>query len=180
MLYSSWLKNANVGSAYSEDGFEKNVASFFGESVRKLIKKGSLATVKGRASIDIVRDVTNIAPILWLADRFALPLKTTEQPHGILTIYETFTIYLSLFLYQSFNIIPENEWRLRDAATRAAEPLRKIFEVHLKTQQGVTERFVDWLAKGSAFEVGPTADRLYHGLRETKLPVSKSVNRIET
>lgn len=158
---------------FTEDGFEKSVSIFFGQSVRNLIKKNSLATVRGRKSIDIVRDVTNIAPILWLAERFALPLKTAEQPRGVLTIYETFTAYLALFFYQNFNLIPADEWKLREAATKAAEPLRKIFEVHLKTQQGITEHLVDWLAKGSAFEVGPRADRLYHDLRDTKLPVSQ-------
>jgi hypothetical protein len=90
----------------------------------------------------------------------------------VLTIYETFTLYQALFYYQNFNFIPADEWKLREAATKAAEPLRKIFGTHLKTQYGVTEHFVDWLAKGSSFEVGPKADRFYHGLRNTKLSVS--------
>ena len=34
---------------------------------------------------------------------------------------------------------------------------------------------VDWLAKGSAFEVGPIADKLYHGLIDTKLPIGDLV-----
>lgn len=168
-------RSANLHKVFFEEGFEKNVTvstnffeivlwhtltwasqlqAFFGTTVQKLIQKNSLATVKGRKSIDIVRDVANIAPILWLAERFALPLKTTEQPRGVLTIYETFTVYMTLFFYQSFNIIPSEEWKLREAAVKAAEPLKKIFETHLKTQQGVAEQFVDWLAKGSAFEVG--------------------------
>lgn len=155
--------------AFFEDGFEDNASLFFSTNVRKLIQKNSLCCVKGRKSIDIVRDVANITPILWLADRFALPLKTTEQPNGLLSIYETFTAYLVLFVYQSFNIIPANEWRLREGAEKAAEPLRKIFGAHLKTQQGLKEGIMDWLAKGSAFEVGPSADRLYHALKDTKL-----------
>ena len=53
--------------------------------------------------------------------------------------------------------------------------LREIFEAHLKTQQGWTEGIVDWLAKGSAFEVGPEADRLYHALNESKLPIGDMV-----
>ncbi|CAI6334735.1 unnamed protein product [Periconia digitata] len=160
---------------FFEKGFEQNASEFFRTNVKSLIAKNSLSFKKGRKSIDIVRDVTNITPILWLADRFALPLKTPEHPRGLITIYEAFTAYLVLFMYQSFNIIPENEFKLREGAMKAAEPLRKIFEAHLKSQQGLKEHLVDWLAKGSAFEVGPTADRLYHALNDSGLPLGEKI-----
>ncbi|PVH95983.1 heme peroxidase, partial [Periconia macrospinosa] len=160
---------------FFEPNFEKNVTDFFNTNVAKLIQKNSLSFKKGRKSIDIVRDVTNITPILWLADRFALPLKTVEHPRGLLTIYDAFKAYLVLFMYQSFNIIPANEWGLREGAMKAAEPLRKIFEAHLKSQQGLKEHIVDWLAKGSAFEVGPNADRIYHALNKTGLPLGDKI-----
>jgi len=160
---------------FFEDGFEANVNQFFSTNVQKLIKKNSLKGGKGRMSIDIVRDVTNITPILWLADRFALPLKTTEQPRGVLSIYEAFTAFLVLFMYQSFNILPQNEWKLREGAMKAAAPLRSIFEAHLKTQTGHLEGLVDWMAKGSAFQVGPHADRIYKALAATKLPIGENV-----
>lgn len=160
---------------FFEDGFEANVTKFFSTNVAKLIKQSSLKYSGTRRSIDIVRDVTNVTPILWLAERFALPLKTKEQPHGVITIPEAFGIYLILFMFQSFNIIPVNEWTLRDAATKAAPILRGIFEAHLKTQSGITEHVVDWLAKGSAFAVNPVADRLYHALLASKLPIGDLV-----
>jgi hypothetical protein len=160
---------------FFENDFEKNCSEFFSTNVRKLIQKNSLVFSSGRRSIDIVRDVTNIAPILWLADRFALPLKTQEQPLGVLSIHDAFTAYLVLFMYQGFNILPANEWKLREGALKAAAPLRKIIEAHLKSQQGFKESVVDWLAKGSAFEVGPQADRLYHALNDSKLPIGDLV-----
>ncbi|KAL3426796.1 linoleate diol synthase [Phlyctema vagabunda] len=156
---------------FFEDGFEANVTQFFQKNVANLIKEHSLKYANHRRSIDIVRDVTNVTPILWLAERFAIPLKTKEHPRGLISIPEAFGIYLVLFMYQSFNIIPANEWKLREGATKAAPVLRKIFEAHLKTQQGVKESVVDWLAKGSAFEVKPEADRLYHALNDSKLPI---------
>jgi cytochrome P450 len=161
---------------FFEEGFEAKVSKFFTTNVAKLIKEHSLKySNSSRRSIDIVRDVTNITPILWLAERFAIPLKTPQHPSGLLSIPEAFTIYLVLFMYQSFNIIPANEWKLREGSLQAAPVLRSIFEAHLKTQQGLTEGIVDWLAKGSAFEVGPEADRLYHALNETKLPIGDLV-----
>jgi hypothetical protein len=160
---------------FFEENFEAHITEFFTNTVRSLIKKNSLKGAKGRMSIDIVRDVTNITPILWLADRFALPLKTKDHPRGLLSIHEAFKAYLVLFMYQSFNIMPANEWKLREGAMQAAAPLRAIFEAHLKTQTGAMERLVDWMAKGSAFEVGPHADRIYHALAKTKLPLGDLV-----
>lgn len=79
-------------------------------------------------------------------------------------------------MYQSFNILPINEWKLREGAGEKAAPmLRKILETHLNTQQGFKESIVDWMAKGSAFEVGPEADRLYHALNNTGLPTGDLV-----
>jgi len=163
--------------AFFENGFEANVTKFFRANVAKLIKDHSIKYSYGsRRSIDIVRDVTNVAPILWLAERFAIPLKTAEQPHGLMSIPELFMAQLVLFMYQGFNVVPGNEWALRDAAANKAAPiLRKIFETHLKTQRGIKEGIVDWMAKGSAFEVGPDADRLYHALNDSKLPIGDLV-----
>ncbi|KAG4444138.1 hypothetical protein IFR05_000367 [Cadophora sp. M221] len=159
-----------------EENFEAKMSQFFKTNVARLIKSCSLKYSNStRRSIDIVRDVTNVTPILWLAERFAIPLKTAKYPHGLVPVPEAFKAYLVLFMYQSFNIIPANEWALRDGGMKAGEALRKIFEAHLKTQQGFKEGIVDWLAKGSAFEVNPEADRLYHALNNTKLPIGDLV-----
>jgi cytochrome P450 len=152
-----------------EDDFQQNVSDFFTTTVRSLIKKNSLQGARGRMSVDIVRDVINIAPILFLADRFALPLKTQERPRGLLTIFETFKVYLALFTHQNFNIIPDQAWKVREGATEAAASLRPIFETHIKTQSGKMEGLVDWMTKGSAFAVGPHADRIYHALSDSGL-----------
>jgi len=157
---------------FFEENFEVNVTKFFRTNVAKLIQQSSLKYANGtRRSVNIVRDVCNVTPILWLAERFAIPLKTAEFPHGLVSIPEAFGAYLILFMYQSFNIIPANEWLLREKAMEASAPLRQIFKTHLMTQKGLQEGLVDWLAKGSTFEVGPDADRIYHALNATKLPI---------
>ncbi|EWC45464.1 hypothetical protein DRE_00863 [Drechslerella stenobrocha 248] len=163
-----------VHKSLVEAGFEANVTSFFSAKVKELIEKNTLSFKKGKKSIDIVRDVINVAPVLWVADRFALPLKTAERPRGVLTPFQAFGAYLSVFFYQNYNLIPANEWALRESAVGSATVLKRIFEAHLKTQKGVTEAVVDWLAKGSAFQVGEHADRLYHALNDSKQSIPDS------
>jgi Cytochrome P450/Animal haem peroxidase len=169
-------RSSMLHKVFFETGFEEHVAKFFGSNVSRLISEHSLKYSNStRRSIDIVRDVTNVVPILWLAERFAIPLKTKERPHGLISIPDLFMSYLVLFMYQSSNILPANEWLLRDGARKAAVGLREIFGAHLKTASGVTSEIVDWLAKGSAFEVSSEAKRLYKELLKSKLPIGDLV-----
>lgn len=164
-------RSAFLHTVFFEEDFEANVSKFFREHVRELIVKSSLSYPDGRKSIDIVRDVTNVTPILWLAEKFAIPLKTQEHPHGLITRAELFDLYLVLFMYQSFNILPHNEWKLRSASMKVAPLLRKILHGHLSTQQGgYKEVFADYLEKGTAYEVKPAADRLFKALAQAGLP----------
>ncbi|KAH8900626.1 linoleate diol synthase [Thozetella sp. PMI_491] len=160
---------------FFEDGFEKHVTTFFRETVAKLIKESSLKYPGQRRSIDIVRNVCNVTPILWLAGRFAIPLKTLQQPRGLVTVPQLFDILLVLFIYQGFNILPANQWNLQELSLKAAPVLRTVFEAHLKTQKGWTGHIVDWLAEGSAFEVKPDAERIYRALNATGLPIGDLV-----
>ncbi|KAK5167984.1 uncharacterized protein LTR77_006551 [Saxophila tyrrhenica] len=163
---------------FFEDGFESNVSQYFRQKVRTLIEESSLSYSypDTRRSIDIVRDVTNVTPILWLAERFAIPLKTQEHSRGILTRAELFELYLVLFMYQSFNILPKNEWAMREGSQKVSPLLRGILEGHLRTQQGgYKEVFTDYVEKGTAYEVGPDADRLYKALAATGLPTGDLV-----
>ncbi|KAK4541311.1 hypothetical protein LTR36_008069 [Oleoguttula mirabilis] len=160
---------------FFEDDFEAHVSTYFQTNVAQLIKKSSLKYPGTRRSVDIVRDVCNVTPIMWLAERFAIPLKTEKTPHGLLSLPQLFDIYLVLFMYQSFNIIPRFEWTLKDGAMTAAPVLRKVFKANLETQQGSQEKIVDWMAKGTAYEVGPDADRIYHAMNQSGLPIGDQI-----
>lgn len=166
---------AILQKAIYDDDFEEKTKKFFTETIQNLVKKSSLQYPYDKHSIDIVRDVTNVAPLLWLASRFAIPIKSMEQPRGLVSTAELLDMYIPIFLYQNFNIMPQNEWALRDQAEKGSQTLREIFEAHLKSQQGWKEGIVDWMAKGSAFEVGPEADRLYHALNDSNLSMEDKV-----
>jgi cytochrome P450 len=171
------LDNTNfLPKVFFTEGLEAKVSKFFRENVGRSIKESSLRYNGSKRSVDIVRDVTNVVPIMWLAQHFAIPLKTLKTPKGLVTLPQLFDMYMVIFMYQNFNILPINEWKLRDGYQKAEPVLRGIFEAHLNTQQGMKETIVDWLAKGSAYEVGPDADRLYHALNDSKLPMRDLVS----
>jgi len=164
-------RSSILHKVFFEEGFESKLSQFFRQKVRALIEDSSLSYPDSRRSIDIVRDVTNVTPILWLAERLAIPLKTQEYSRGLLTRAELFELFLVLFMYQSFNILPKSEWAMRAGSMEVAPLLRGILQGHLSTQHGgYKEVFTDYLEKGTAYEVGPDADRLYKSLAATGLP----------
>lgn len=91
---------------FYEQNFEANITRFFQENTARLIKTSSLKYAGSKRSLDVVRDVTNVTPIMWLAQRFAIPLKTVELPKGLLSLPQLFDMFIVLFIYQNFNIIP--------------------------------------------------------------------------
>ena len=84
---------------FFEENFEGKVTDFFRNNVAHLVRQSSLKYPGKKRSLDVVRDVTNVTPILWLAERFAIPLKTRETPRGLISVPQLFEIYLVLFMY---------------------------------------------------------------------------------
>lgn len=95
-----------LNKVFYEEGFEANITKFFRESTARLIKTSSLRYAGTKRSLDVVRDITNVTPILWLAQRFAIPLKTVASPKGLVTLPQLFDMFIVLFIYQNFNVIP--------------------------------------------------------------------------
>ena len=157
---------------FYEDHFETHVSQYFSAHAKKQVKQSSLKYAGARRAIDVVRDVANVTPIVWVADRYALPLKTPSTPHGIFSIPELFYIFKVIAAYRNFNVIPSEEWKSRAGAQKGAATLRRILELHIKIQGGggFREKVADYLEKGTAFEVGPEADRLYDALFATRKP----------
>ncbi|KAN0062754.1 hypothetical protein ACQY0O_004949 [Thecaphora frezii] len=159
-------------AAFFSDRFEADVSAYFGTKVPELIHASSLAfRASKRRQIDIVRDVCNVAPILWLAKRFGIPLKTAEHPRGLISVPELSGGLLALFLYTSFNVMPRAEWRLRRAATEAGNMLAELLKSQIRIHWGPMEPLVDWLAKGTAYDCTPEAERLFRTLLKAGLSV---------
>ncbi|KAK5688810.1 hypothetical protein LTS10_000788 [Elasticomyces elasticus] len=169
---SSYALPKILQGIFYEDHFETHVSQFFSANAAKQIKQSSLKYAGARRAIDIVRDVANVTPIAWLADRYALPLKTPNTPRGIFSLPELFEMFKVTAAYHDFNVIPADEWKLRAGAQKSIAALRQVLELHIKVQGGggLRERIADHLEQGTAYEVGPEADRLFDALFGTKKP----------
>lgn len=157
---------------FFEDHFESHVFQYFSQHTAEQLRSCSLKYAGPRRAIDIVRDVANIVPVTWLADRYALPLKTVKTPRGLFSIPELFEMLSVVAAYQNFNVVPGEMWKLRAGAQKSVAALREILELHINVQGGggLREKVADYLEKGTAFEVGPEADRIYDSLYAMRRP----------
>ncbi|KAJ3150057.1 hypothetical protein HDU86_006781 [Geranomyces michiganensis] len=157
--------------------FEQDLIKFYKQTIPVLIKQRTLEfSNSGRRQIDIVRDVCNTAPILWLAQKFAIPIKDDEHPKGLLSVPELFGILLVLFVYCSFNILPKSEWTLRSKAIEMSSLLRAVLKARVQTNNGgITEMAVDWLTAGTAYKVSPEASKMYNALNKSGLSAADIV-----
>ena len=177
-FYASYAEPKVLQRIFYEDRFEAHVFQFFRAHAAKQINESSLRYAGTRRAIDIVRDVANITPIAWLADRYGLPLKTPNTPRGIFTVPDLLKICKIIAAHQDFDLIPSNEWQLRVGAQKGVAALRQIIELHIKIQGGggLRESIADHLEAGTAFEVRPDADRLYDALFAAKRTHSELVD----
>jgi hypothetical protein len=63
--------------------------------------------------INIVRDCTDLANAFWIADTFAIPLKTQEQPLGLMTVQELHLALQVLFYYVFMNFDETQKWKVK-------------------------------------------------------------------
>ena len=166
--------------AFFEPNFEVNVVKYYRDWTRRMIAESSLAfnQPKGRKQVNVVRDVFNRVPIFWIADRYGIPLKTKETPHGLISPFELHAMLVALFILSSFDVVPSAGWLLRSAAEEFGPLLRKILETRLKMSAGVKEKVADWMAKGTSFELSPAAHHLYHTIHSKKVPTDKAVGSL--
>lgn len=77
-----------LAKVFYPPGSAEATTKFFTTRIESLLEKKSLAYSNSKVrQIDIVRDVCNIVPIEWIADRFGLPIKTIKNPHGLVSFF---------------------------------------------------------------------------------------------
>lgn len=140
---------------------EKSVQLFKGEKVRHL---------------DMCRDVANVVPILYVAERWALPLKTKETPHGLFTVHELHLMLVVLFVFTSFDILPPVGWDLRAGALQSAQIVNEVISSHLSFAGSMMDSFFGFAKRASqifnrkaksAYALTPDAIEMYRSLQAT-------------
>jgi cytochrome P450 len=111
--------------------WKASVRSFYAATAERLFAEKSYK-LAGKTQIDVVRDVGNLAHTHFAARMFNLPLKSTENPRGVFSEQELYSILSVLFICIFFDIDPVKSFPLRQKAKEAMDQLGKVVETNVK------------------------------------------------
>ncbi|KAI1453979.1 linoleate diol synthase precursor [Annulohypoxylon moriforme] len=124
------------GYLYQPRDWEKEIKYFFDKTTKNLLKNAGqeLSPSPLRApsadpefEVDIVRDIIVPLSTRFIAEFFALPIKTAEtSPHGIYTEHELYELLTAVFSTVFFDGDPVNSFKLQSQTREFASVLEKF------------------------------------------------------
>ena len=118
------------GILYPE-GWKKEVKTFYATVSERLLAQKSYK-LAGRTQVDLVRDVGNLSHAHFAARLFSLPLKTSENPRGVISEEELYTSLSCVYAATHFDLDPAESFPKIQVAREAAEKLGGIIEGNVK------------------------------------------------
>ncbi|KAH9994375.1 linoleate diol synthase [Xylariaceae sp. FL0662B] len=119
-----------------KDGWHAHIKSFYSQITDQLIKEKSYK-LAGQNFVDVIRDVGNIGPVHFASRIFNLPLKTKENPKGIYSEHELYTVLALIFVCIFFDIDPVKSFPLRQTAKAVTTQLGRLIETNVKLVTGL-------------------------------------------
>jgi linoleate 8R-lipoxygenase / 9,12-octadecadienoate 8-hydroperoxide 8R-isomerase len=111
--------------------WRQEVKSFYEHTTLKLLHRNAYK-VAGQNQVDIVRDVSNLVQVRFVAAVFSLPLKTAENPRGMFSETELYLVMAVVFSCIFFDVDPAKSFPLRHAARDVAQKLGKLVELNAR------------------------------------------------
>ncbi|KAF3104418.1 hypothetical protein TWF569_000135 [Orbilia oligospora] len=115
---------------YGPSTWHRQVFDFYEQKTIEMLKKHSYS-IGNTQMVDAVRDVINIAHTHFAANLFCLPLKTEDNPRGVYTEQELYTILSVMFTFVFFDIEPTKSFALHKAGRLVAGQLAHLIEANV-------------------------------------------------
>ncbi|KAF8587829.1 linoleate diol synthase [Ramaria rubella] len=113
-------------------------AAFYHSKTKELIDERSFLLVGNRSrNIDIVRDVLNVVPVLWVSTQIAgLPLKTKENPCGTILEQQLSQMLREIFSFIFLEVDAAKEMRMEAQARIHTKTILSYIMAHLNGVAG--------------------------------------------
>lgn len=120
-----------MAKALYHDNWHQQIKDFYENITLRLLHENSYK-LAGTNQVDITRDVGNLAHCHFAANIFSLPMKTKDNPHGIFSEHELYSIIAVIFTCVFFDFEPTKSFPLRMAATSFGQKLGSLIEANVK------------------------------------------------
>ncbi|KAL8669234.1 MAG: hypothetical protein Q9168_006171, partial [Polycauliona sp. 1 TL-2023] len=130
--------------ALYQENSDHAIKDFFEHITLTLLHEKSYK-LAGLNMVDLTRDVGNLALVHFAADIFSLPLKTSQNQHGVFSEHELYMILATIFKAIYLDSDPAESFALRHAARAVSQQLGKLIEanVHSVSSTGIVSGVVD-------------------------------------
>ncbi|KAK6337318.1 hypothetical protein TWF730_002723 [Orbilia blumenaviensis] len=115
---------------YGPSTWHRQVFEFYEQKTAEMLKRHSYSIGKSQM-VDAVRDVINIVHTHFAANLFCLPLKTEDNPRGVYTEQELYTVLSVMFTFVFFDIEPTKSFALHKAGKLVANQLAHLIEANV-------------------------------------------------
>ncbi|KAI2640055.1 linoleate diol synthase [Xylaria nigripes] len=151
-------QNCMHDQLYSGD-WTNSLRTFYSQTTDKYIKERTYE-LAGTKFIDLVQDIGHTVPVHFAARTFGLPLKTQDNPKGVYTEQELYTILALIFACIFFDVDPVRSFPLRYTAKTVTGQLGHYLEAHVKSVTG----FNLFASKGKTGDLSTYGAELIKGL----------------
>ncbi|KAF9809341.1 hypothetical protein IEO21_07443 [Rhodonia placenta] len=150
---------AAVRQVLFSDASIQQWAQSFQEITQQLLKTKSVDHVDSKAKyVNIVRNVINVLPIVWISNFIVgLPLKTETNPHGVYREHDLLTKWSDIGNYVFLDQSPEGQFALRGKCTETAKDVTGFVKGHCAelsghSLSGFADSVVDYVTGGNEHE----------------------------
>ena len=126
----SSVKESIQEALHTDGNWDAHVRAYFEKITVHLLQKKAYR-LAGKNQVDIIRDVGNLGPVHFVAEMFALPLKTDERPLGIFTDHELYVVMVSIFVSLHFDLDPAGSIFLRQNSKDATKTLGELVHANV-------------------------------------------------
>lgn len=119
-----------------KDGWRGHIKAFYAQTTNRLIREKSYRLANTNF-VDVIRDVGNLGPVHFAARAFNLPLKTADNPKGIYSEHELYTVLAVIFVCIFFDFDPAKSFPLRQAGRAVAAQLGQLIEANVGVVTGL-------------------------------------------
>ena len=130
--------------ALYKEKWHSEVKKFYENITLELLRENS-CNIAGVNTVDIVRDVGNLAQAHFASEVFSLPLKTKKNPLGIYTEHELYLVMALVFSCIFFDADVQKSFPLRQAARTVTQQLGELVEnmIHPLNPHSLTEKILE-------------------------------------
>ncbi|GAA5977217.1 hypothetical protein JCM5350_003259 [Sporobolomyces pararoseus] len=133
-----------IDKAFFPSQFTNLVVSSIAPRAKELVSKHSWSCGGGGAMrINLVQQV--IVPVCmgWISDQLGFPLKTEENPRGLLTCHELYDTLCEAYTYVHLNYDASQGFKLRNSVIKNTSVLKSVIDFRLAQANGSSKKVHD-------------------------------------